>query len=79
MMFDSNRFPRRMSVGFTEAVGAELDAIAKQVSVPVAQIVRLCVDHGLPTVREAAAARTAGTKTSPDDASDDDRGPATAQ
>ena len=78
MMFDSTRFPRRLSVGFTEAVGAELDAIATQVNVPVAQIVRLCVDHGLPTVREAADALKPGTKTSPDEASDD-RGPASAQ
>ena len=69
-MFDINRFPKRMSVSFTEEVGAELEAIAKEVNVPVAQIVRLCVDRGLPSIRKAAAERSRGPTptTTPTDA-----------
>ena len=53
-MFDENRFPKRMSVSFTNAVGAQLEAIAEKTNVPVAQVVRHCVDQGLPAVQAAA-------------------------
>ena len=51
------RYPKRLSVSFSAEVGAQLDAIANMVDVPVAQIVRLCVEKGLPIVRAAAEQR----------------------
>jgi len=62
-MFEATRFPRRMSVSFTEVVGAELDTIAKKVNVPVAQVVRICVDQALTTVHEAADRLASGANT----------------
>ena len=66
------RYPKRLSVSFSAEVGAELDAIADKVHVPVAQIVRLCVEQGLPTVRAAADRRTEGAQGVSDTAPGDD-------
>ncbi|MCY4374460.1 MAG: hypothetical protein OXC31_11855 [Spirochaetaceae bacterium] len=71
------RYPKRLSVSFSAEVGAELDAIADKVHVPVAQIVRLCVEQGLPVVRAAADRRDAqGVSATPKAPGDD---PETAQ